>query len=465
MVDERVAALLAEVGLPPTAADRTRIEGHDPVLPTAFPIGEAAAVALAACGAAVASLWEDRTGEDQAVAVEVRRAAASLIGFAFQRLDGGSTGRPAEGHPLVALYEGGDGRWIHLHGAFPTLAERTRAVLGSGLDDAASVAAAVRAWDAGALEDALAEAGTCGAMVRTVDEWRSHPQAEAIAPLGRVDVVKVGDSEPLPVGDVDGRRPLGGVRVLDLTRVLAGPTHGRVLAEHGADVLLVNSPSLPNVEPFVLDTSHGKRSAYLDLDRPEDAARLRALAGEADVFCQGYRGGALERRGFGAEQLAAARPGLVHVTINCYGDVGPWRERPGWEQLAQSVTGIAAAHGSGPSSPALLPAAACDYTTGYLAALGTLAALRRRAQEGGSYQVRVSLAGTGRWLTELDAVAGAGAATGPGDVEPWMVESRRPDGTTLRHLAPVVQLSATPARWDRPSPPLGADPAEWLPIP
>lgn len=462
MADERVAALLAEVGLPPTAADRTRLEGHDPVLPTAFPIGEAAAVALAACGAAVASLWEDRTGEDQSVSVDVRRAAASLIGFAFQRLDGGSTRRPAEGHPLVALYEGRDGRWIHLHGAFPNLAERTRAVLGAGLDDAASVASAVRSWDAGALEDALAEAGACGAMVRTVDEWRVHPQAEAIAPLGRVDVVKVGDSEPIPVGDIGGRRPLGGVRVLDLTRVLAGPTHGRVLAEHGADVLLVNSPALPNVEPFVLDTSHGKRSTFLDLDRPEDAARLRSLAGEADVFCQGYRGGALERRGFGAEQLAAARPGLVHVTINCYGDVGPWRERPGWEQLAQSVTGIAAAHGGSLSAPALLPAAACDYTTGYLAALGTLAALRRRAHEGGSYQVRVSLAGTGRWITELGTTCDPAAATGPGDVEPWMVESVRADGTTLRHLSPVVQLSATPARWDRPSPPLGADAPEWV---
>lgn len=463
MADERVGALLAEVGLPPAAADRARIEGHDPVFPTAFPIGESAAVALAACGTAVASLWEDRTGEDQSLSVDVRRASASLLGFAFQRLDGGTTRRPAEGHPLVALYEGRDGRWIHLHGAFPRLAERTRAVLGDGLGDAASVADAVSRWDAGSLEDALAEARTCGAMVRTADEWRAHPQAEAIAPLGRVDVVKVGESEPIAVGDVEGRRPLGGVRVLDLTRVLAGPTHGRVLAEHGADVLLVNSPVLPNVEPFVLDTSHGKRSTFLDLDRAEDAGRLRALAGEADVFCQGYRGGALERRGFGAEELAAARPGLIHVTINCYGDVGPWRERPGWEQLAQSVTGIADAQGAGSGRPALLPAAACDYTAGYLAALGTLAALRRRAQEGGSYQVRVSLAGTGRWITDLGMACDAGAATGPGDVEPWLTNSVRADGTTLRHLAPVVQLSATPARWDRPSPPLGADPPEWLP--
>jgi hypothetical protein len=292
-------------------------------------------------------------------------------------------------------------------------------------------------------------------MVRTVDEWRAHPQAEALAPLGRVDVVRVADSEPALVGDVDGRRPLGGVRVLDLTRVLAGPTHGRVLAEHGADVLLVNSPSLPNVPAFVLDTSLGKRSTFLDLDDADDAARLRALAAEADVVSQGYRGGALERRGFGAAELIAARPGLIHVTINCYGDVGPWRTRPGWEQLAQSVSGVAAVQGGGPDRPALLPAAACDYTTGYLAALGTMAALWRRSTEGGSYEVRVSLASTAGWFTDLGP-CDPEAATGLGDTEPWMATD-----VPHRHLTPVAQLSATPARWDRPSPPLGADPPTW----
>ncbi|HVF33129.1 MAG TPA: CoA transferase, partial [Acidimicrobiales bacterium] len=201
----------------------------------------------------------------------------------------------------------------------------------------------------------------------------------------------------------------------------------------------------------------------LDLDEPSDADRLRALASGADVFCQGYRSGALERRGFGAEELAASRPGLVHVTINCYGDVGPWRERPGWEQLAQSVTGVAAVQGGGAERPVLIPAAACDYTTGYLAALGTMAALWRRSTEGGSYQVRVSLAATGRWFTDLGAVCDPAAATGLGDTDAWRTESVRADGSTLRHLAPVAQLSATPARWDRPSPPLGADRPEWLP--
>ena len=169
-----------------------------------------------------------------------------------------------------------------------------RKVIGEGDD----IAALVKRWDAQALEDALAEAGTCGAMVRTPEEWKAHPQAAAVAELGRLSVKKIGESEPEPVGD--GVRPLGGVRALDLTRVLAGPACGRTLASHGADVLLLNKEGMPNVPAFVLDTSHGKRSAHLDLDIEPDA--LRDLVAGADVFTQGYRGGALDKRGFGAER-------------------------------------------------------------------------------------------------------------------------------------------------------------------
>ena len=191
--------------------------------------------------------------------------------------------------------------------------------------------------------------------------------------------------------------------MLDLTRVLAGPTTGRTLASHGADVLLVNAPQLPNVLPFVVDTSHGKRSTLLDLGVAEDAARLRALARDADVFVNGYRSGALERHGFGPEDLAALRPGIVYVSVNCYGNQGPWAARPGWEQLAQTVTGIAV--GDDPMArPALIPAAACDYTTGYLTALGVMGALHRRATEGGSWHVQTSLVQTAMWLNRLGRV-------------------------------------------------------------
>src|SRR3954471_2776 len=194
--------------MPPDDA-RKHIVGADPVLASPWPLGEVAATALAACGRAAANLWELRTGEEQEVRVDVAAAAASLLGFALQSLDGETPQRTALGNPLVALYECRDGRWIHLHGAFPGLADRTRRVLGEGDD----VAALVRRWDAQLLEDALAEAGTCGAMVRTPDEWAAHPQAGAIAPLGPVSITKIADSPPEPARADGGDRPLSGVRV------------------------------------------------------------------------------------------------------------------------------------------------------------------------------------------------------------------------------------------------------------
>jgi crotonobetainyl-CoA:carnitine CoA-transferase CaiB-like acyl-CoA transferase len=208
----------------------------------------------------------------------------------------------------------------------------------------------------------------------------------------------------------------------------------------------------------VLDTSHGKRSAYLDLARDADA--LRALVRDADVFTNGYRGGALDRRGFGAEEVAALRPGIVYVSISCYGDVGPWRERRGWEQLAQSVSGVAHVQGGG-DRPRLVPAAACDYTTGYLAAAGAMTALALRATEGGSWHVQASLCQTAEWIVAEGARCDPATATGLPDTTPWMTESATPEGV-LRHLDPIVELSATPPRWDRPSPPLGSDQASWL---
>jgi crotonobetainyl-CoA:carnitine CoA-transferase CaiB-like acyl-CoA transferase len=453
--------LLAEVGLPADEIELSIVAGP-PMLATTFPVGPRAAAAIGACGVAAALLWRDRTGQGQEVAVEVRRAEASLVGFALQRLDGGATPRSAEGRPLVGLYECADGRWIHLHGAFPRLAERTVQVIGGTVDaNAVEVARRVAELEAPALEDALAAVGACGAMVRSAAEWAAHPQRGAIAPLGRVSVEKIADGPVVPVGD--RRRPLGAVRVLDLTRVLAGPTCARLLAEHGADVLHVNGDHLDNVPAFVIDTGHGKRSAALDLRRDADVASLRALIADGDVFSQGYRSGALERRGFGPADLAALNPGIIAVTINCYGDAGPWRERPGWEQLAQSVTGIAMAEGASldpAGRPRLVPAAAADYTTGYLAALGTMAALRRRSIEGGSYHVRASLCQTATWIAQDGPCVDPSTATGLGDLTPWLMEQATPFGT-LTHLGPVAQLSATPANWATAPVPLGTHRPTW----
>jgi crotonobetainyl-CoA:carnitine CoA-transferase CaiB-like acyl-CoA transferase len=457
VIDPRVQELLDEVGLAAPAGQTATIVGHDPVLGSRFPVGEAAAAALAAGGVAASDLWQFRTGRRQDVRVEVRKAAVSLRPTLVMRLNGGPPPpSPADGNPLVDFYRCRDRRWVHLHGNFPHLAAGTLEVLGCARDRA-QVAAAVARRDGQELEDALAAKRMCGAMARTADEWNAHPQGRALADVPRVEIVKLADSEPVPLPG--GDRPLAGVRVLDLTRILAGPTHARTLAHYGADVLHVTAPNLPTAQVWVMDTNHGKLSAYLDLDRPRDAERLRALVAEADVFAQGFRAGALERRGFAPEELAAVRPGIIYVSINCYGHVGPWRERPGWEQLAQTVSGLATAQGT-VDRPQRMPVAACDYTTGYLAALGTLVALGRRARHGGSYHVRASLCQTGLWFQRLGPTCDPARASGPGDPDE-LTETLETAWGRLTYLPPAVELSETPARWERPPVPLGTHPPAW----
>ena len=456
MIDPRVGALLDAVGVVPANGVSAVIHGRDPVLPSAFRVGELAAAALGALGVTVASLWHDRTGAAQEVAIDVRRAAAAVSAHRHQRLDGS----PILSVPWKVIngsYRCADGRWIELCAPFPHLIQGTLDVLGCPNSDD-GIAAAVAGWDSRSLEDALARRGQCGAVARTLEEWRSHPQGRAVASLGPVSVERIGDSragDPPP-----GPAPLSGIRVLDLTRALAGPTHGRHLADLGAEVLLLTSPHLPNARDALIETSHGKRSALLDLDAPDGPVTLERLAQGADVFADSYRGGALEARGFGAERLVGMRPGIVRVSITCYGDVGDWRERRGFEPIAQAATGLSVAAGDG-GVPGSLPGTVCDYLTGCLAALGTVAALRRRTRVGGSYRVGASLVQTAMWVADAGADLDPAAAAGLGDLGPWMVRHETGFGA-LQHLLPPFDLPATPMHWSRAAMPPGTDPPEWL---
>ena len=439
-------------------SDSVEMRGRDPIMPSRFRIGEAAATALAACGVAANAIWTSSGGRHQHIEVDTAGAAVSLISFLCQRLDDGSEPQRDPNRPLVGFYQAKDSRWVHLHGAFPDLAAGTLSVLGCDAS-AESIRAAVSRWDGQALEDALAEAGMCGAMARTREEWLAHPQGEALQSVPPVSIKRIADSpiEPIPARE----RPLEGVRVLDLTRVLAGPTCARTLASHGANVLKVNSPNLPSVPPFVIDTGHGKRSAFLDLNAEKDYKQLKSLILNADIFSQGYRKGALAKRGLGPEQLAEQRPGIICVSINAYGHVGPWAARPGWEQLAQTASGVAVDEGS-LESPRLIAAAATDYTTGYLGALGAMAALHRRSIEGGSYHVEVSLAQTANWLYEFGLFDRdhAQPTFDPAIAAPYMVSSETGFGR-LHHLGPIIRMSETEPRWEQVSVPLGHHPATW----
>lgn len=445
--------------------DEVAINGADPVLSTSFKIGETCAAVLAGVGVAVADLWQIKSGRRQQVSVDVRHAAAALRSTGYLQRPGPDgqfkTVVSATHEAMRAItqpWPTRDGRWFLPHFGLPNLQRRVLEVLQCE-PNPASVSKAVAGWDALDLEAAIDKAHACGAMVRTNAEWLAHPHGQVLAAKPIVEIIKIGDSEPEP--GPSGERPLSGIRALDLTRILAGPIAARTLAEHGAEVLMVTAKRLPQIPEHVIDTSHGKRSCFLDLSMAEDAARLKVLVKSADVFSQGYRPGTLEQMGFGPAELAALRPGLIYVSISCFGADGPFSHRGGWEQVAQTVTGIC--HDGRSDRPALLPAAACDYTTGYLAAYGTLLALARRAREGGSYHVRVSLCRSGMFIYQQGKVAypAENMDLEPAELAALRVESHLKSGP-LRHLGPILQLSETPPHWSRASPELGGDQAAWL---
>jgi crotonobetainyl-CoA:carnitine CoA-transferase CaiB-like acyl-CoA transferase len=436
----------------------------DPILPTPFRIGEAGSAALAAVGLAVSDLWELRTGRRQQIAIDTRRATASLRSTRYLKMDAEQVS--SERNTIMGFYPAKNGRWSYLHCNFPNHRAAALKVLGVP-EDRAAVRKAVAQWDALELEEAIIDAKGAGGMVRTMEEWAQHPQAAAIASLPLMEIVKIGDSppQPLPKGD----RPLSGIRVLDLTRVLAGPSCARTLAEHGADVLKVTAEHLPNLGYQEYDTGHGKLSTYLDLREAKNVETLRGLARECDVFSQGYRPGTIGNRGFSPEALADIRPGIVYLSLCAFSHMGPWSSRRGFDTVVQSVSGITMWQGEvfpgAEPGPQFYPVSAIDYLTGYLMAFGAMVALARRAREGGSWLVRISLAQTGRWLVGRGQVPEDQLTDVPKEftreeLQRWSIASDTPVGR-LQHLGPALRLSETPPRWARPTVPLGYHKPEW----
>jgi crotonobetainyl-CoA:carnitine CoA-transferase CaiB-like acyl-CoA transferase len=465
MAHDALRTILPHAGWPEERAQTVEIGGgSDPVLPTPFRIGAAAAAALAATGLAASDLWELRGGRRQEVAVDLRQAAASLRSGHYLLVNGSKV--RGERNPVMGMYPAKDGRWSYIHANFPNHRAAALGVLGCA-EDRAAVRRAVANWDALALEEAIIAAGGAGGMVRSMAEWAQHPQAAAIAALPLLEIVKIGDSptEPLP----DGERPLSGIRVLDLTRVLAGPTCARTLAEHGADVLKITAPHIAARDDQEYDTGHGKLSARLDLRQPRDLETLRELVRDGDVFSQGYRPGTLAARGLSPEVLSRLRPGLVYVSLCAFSHEGPWAPRRGFDTVVQNVSGITLRQGElfpgAEPGPQFYPVSAIDYLTGYLMAFGAMVALARRAREGGSWLVRISLAQTGRWLVARGEVAAellreVDDEFYPAEIERWSIDSDTPVGH-LRHLGPTVKLSETPPYWARPSVPLGHHEPVW----
>lgn len=431
-----------------------------------YPLEETMAASIAAVATAVCDIWHMKTGRRQSAQVDTRAAAAALDSYRYlQRRD--ELGRYATfptsaaataAYQLTRPFRTRDQQWFLPHFGMLHLKNRMQELLACD-DSVDSVAAAIARWDAQELECAVAAQGACGGMVRSAEEWSETAQGQALASYPVVEVEKIGDSKPQPFSAVGP--PLHGIRILDLTRILAGPVAARTCAEHGADVLMVAARHTPQIKNFVIDLSHGKRSTYLDINDRDDANQLKALLQQCDVFSQGYRPGVFSQRGFGPHELAKLRPGLVYLSTSCFGQHGPWSVRAGWEQVAQAVTGIC--ERVNPAQPALLPVNACDFLTGYLGAYGILLALLRRAVEGGSYHVNVSLCQSAMFLNRQPGCAPDKpvAAFDEPEIASLQIESETPYGA-LRHLAPVARFSETPAKWSLPSAALGADLPQWL---
>jgi crotonobetainyl-CoA:carnitine CoA-transferase CaiB-like acyl-CoA transferase len=457
MSDALTYGILGTLGRAPRTDDRLTFSGGtDPVFPTPWRVGLAGSAALGAVGLAVSDLWRQRTGHAQQVAIDLRAAAASLRSNTYVLRDGK---RPTSWDPLSGHYPTRDGRHMFLHTNHPHHRAGALRIAGAASDDREALAAAVAKWDGVAIEEAIAAGGCVGGLTRSRDEWIAHPHDQAVARLPLMDITRIGEApaRPLP----PGARPLSGIRVLDLTRVLAGPTCGRVLVENGADVLHITAPHLPYQSELLMDTGHGKRCAFLDLRQQAAIDTLKALIRNADIFTQGYRPGTMAARGFSPEEVAALRPGIVCVSLCAYGHEGPWAQRRSFDSIVQNVTGLAATNSS-LEKPRNMPVQALDYIAGYLGALGAMVALARRVEQGGSWLVRVSLVQVAHWIASLGTVDATGTASDlPVDeLATLTMESDGPFGH-LRHLKPVVQMSETPAFYAKPAEPLGTSPARW----
>ncbi|MBU1357737.1 MAG: CoA transferase [Gammaproteobacteria bacterium] len=443
--------------LPAEALDVVRLTGADPVLPSSFAVGTAAQVGIAAAALAACELGHLRGAPRQEVYVDMLHAAVECTGWFA--IDGRV---PDAWDAFSGLYRSADG-WVRVHANFAHHREGALRLL--GLHPATATRAdaerAMAGWKALDFEDAAAAAGLVATALRSFAQWDATPQGRALAAQPLFTIERIGDAPPLALPPLDAlQRPLAGVRVLDLTRILAGPVGTRALAAYGADVLLVNSPGLPNIEA-IADTSRGKLSAHADLRTDDGRHALERLVDGAHVFVQGYRPGGLAALGFGADAVARRRPGIVCVSLTAYGTEGPWAGRRGFDSLVQTAMGFNHAEGeaAGDGKPRPLPMQILDEASGSLIAMGAAAALWRQQREGGSWHVRVSLAQTGHWLRGLGRVPDGLTAPRP-DPAPWVEESDSGFGrlAALRHSA---ELSRTPAGWPRPSMPPGSHPTRW----
>jgi crotonobetainyl-CoA:carnitine CoA-transferase CaiB-like acyl-CoA transferase len=454
-----LADLWSLAGGDPAALNSVTLTGTEPVLPSSFRVDAAAQASIAASGLAAAEIWKLRSGQSQQVAVDMVHASAECRSERYLRVDGKPP--PPTWDPTAGIYTTRDKRFMRLHTNFKHHRAAVCNVLGCE-QERDKIQAALNQWDGEAFETAAYAGGCVVAFMRSHDEWSATPHAKALAELPLISIEKIADAAPKPWPK--GDRPLEGIRVLDLSRVIAGPVAGRTLAVHGADVLLISGPDLPAIPWLTIDTGRGKLTSFVELKREQGRQTMRDLVAQADIFSQGYRPRAIASLGFSPQDAAKINPGIVYVTLSAYGHAGPWAERRGFDSLVQTATGFNHAEGqaAGVDGPKELPAQMLDHATGYFMAFGAMMAKARQSREGGSWHVRVSLAQTGRWLWNLGRVTDGFKTEDlkAETVTPFIEEAASGFGA-LRSVRHSAALLKTPAFWARPAMPLGSHPPQW----
>ncbi|MFH8586810.1 CoA transferase [Streptomyces celluloflavus] len=436
--------------------------GPPGLLAARLPVMALARSTVAVCALAAAELAARRTGRPvPAVRVDDGAVATAFVSERHLRIDGRA---PSTFAPLSRFWRTADG-WLRTHANYPH--HRTRLLTALGLPaaaGAAEVAAELAGRRAEEVQETVYAAGGLAVAARTPEEWAAHPQGAAVAahPLLTLEPLGLGaPPRPLPALAGDPVLPAAGLRVLDLTRVIAGPVATRTLALLGADVLRIDAPQLPESQDAHSDTGFGKRSTVLDLGARAGRATFEELLTGADVVVTGYRPGALDRFGLAPEALATRRPGLAVARLSAWGDDGPWGARRGFDSLVQVATGIAAVEADGDGTPGALPAQALDHGTGYLLAAAVLRALTEQARTGGSSLATLALARTARWLVQGPADDDPeDPAVGRYDAADHLRDTDSPVGR-LRHALPPVSFDGGPATWATPPGRWGTDPAAW----
>jgi hypothetical protein len=441
-------------GQPPEAA-RLEVTGPSGHLSSTFAVEQTAVACVATALSAAVTLQQQRGGSAPRMTLDRGHVAAAVRSERYFLRDGSSAG--AGFAPLSRFWEAADG-WVRTHANYPWHEMALVSALKSS-GDVEALATTMARLPAEEIERRVFAAGGVAAAVRPLAAWRDHPQGRALAGDPLIGHRRIGDAAPR-ARRAEGL-PATGVRVLDLTRVIAGPVCTRYLAALGAEVLRLDPPDHLDMHPgAVAETLFGKRSSLLDLRTEDGRVVLDGLLGGSDVVVCGYRPGALDDFGLGEDALAERHPGLVVVYLDAWGHHGPWSGRRGFDSIVQAPTGIAAAESAGGGVPGVLPCQLLDHGTGYLAAAAVLDGLYRQADEGGTHVRRLSLARTAWWLTATRAAPVAGPRPEAPETPPWLGQFETVEGRVTA-VTPPGSLDGRPLQWSFPLTGYGIDPPVW----